>query len=183
MRIGTTMGFEDFLAYDRFRQAWDSVRIARPVRYTLFTFGDTDLPYFLVCEPTKENALVSIRKGNVTVAKPVIYMPNNAPPEFQNFFEGAEDEDLVRFLLARTAQFRNMKFENLVGSEELVSDSVDEAIARLNRKLDDDEEDRVAVLAAPAGLSSVAVLRYCLERVAESVPDNLTELREKGILP
>ena len=47
------MDFDEFVAHDRFRKAWHSVKIVRPVRYSLFTFGDTDLPYFLVCEPSK----------------------------------------------------------------------------------------------------------------------------------
>ena len=113
----------------------------------------------------------------------MIYMPDNAPPEFHNFFEDETDQDLVRFLLARTARFGNMKFDNVVGSEQFVSDSVEEAVTKLNDKLDDEEEDRVAVLTAPAGLGGVAVLRYCLERVAESAPENVAELRERGFLP
>ena len=57
------------------------------------------------------------------------------------------------------------------------------AATRINRKLDEEEEDRVAILTAPPGLGGVAVLRYCLERVAQSAPDNLAELRERGLLP
>jgi len=126
---------------------------------------------------------VAIRQGDVKVTKPMVYLPHNAPPEFHNFFEDAEDEDLVRFLLARTARFGNMKFDNVVGSEQFVSDSVEEVVARINRKLDDEEEDRVAILTAPADLGGVAVLRYSLERMAASAPDNVTELRERGFLP
>ena len=90
---------------------------------------------------------------------------------------------LVRFLLSRTARFSNMKFNNVVRSEQFVSDSVEEAATRINRKLDEEEEDRVAILTAPTGLGGVAVLRYCLERVAKSAPENLAELRERGFLP
>ena len=44
------MQFEDFEKEQAFREAWEEVRIARPVHYSLFTFGESVLPYFLVCE-------------------------------------------------------------------------------------------------------------------------------------
>ena len=177
------MDFEQFKAYNQFRKAWDSVKIYRTVPYSLFTFGDSDLPYFLVCSPPEGRSTVSIRQGNVKVSRPLIITPGDAPSEFHDFFEDQEDEELARFLLSRTARFRNLQFNNVVQSEHFVSDSVEEAADRINRKLDEEEEDRVGILTAPAGLGGVAVFRYSLERVAQSTPDNVTELREHGFLP
>ncbi|MEZ6113719.1 MAG: hypothetical protein R3C99_22310 [Pirellulaceae bacterium] len=56
-------------------------------------------------------------------------------------------------------------------------------MARLNRQLDAEEEDRVAILTAPHGLAGIALMRYAAERVRESAPDNIQELRERGFLP
>ena len=64
-----------------------------------------------------------------------------------------------------------------------MTDTIEEAVDRLNRRLDDEEEDRVAILTAPAGLSGVALLKYASERIIESAPDNLNDLRERGFLP
>ena len=94
-----------------------------------------------------------------------------------------EFDDVVQFLLQRTAAFSHLKFDNLHGPSQIVSDSVDEVVARLNRKLDTEEEDRVAILTAPYGLGGLAVLRYAAERVWRSAPDNIQELRERGFLP
>jgi len=177
------INFGNFPQYERFREAWESVEIVRSVAYTLFTFGDSDLPYYLVCSPEEAGDQVSIRRGDVKVSRPLIITAGQATPQFRDFFDGQEDEDIVKFLLARSARFPNMKFSNVVGSKELVSDNVEEAVARIIRKLDNEEEDRVGVLTAPSGLGGVAVLRYCLERMAQSTPDNLTELQERGLLP
>ena len=38
----------------------------------------------------------------------------------------------------------------------------------------------VAIL---AGLAGLAVLRYAAERIMQSAPDNIQELRERGFLP
>ena len=177
------MDFNDFEQESRFRDAWEAVRIERSVEYSLFTFGESALPYFLVCGATKQGATVSITQGEVKITRPTIITPGNAEPEFQNFFEDSDDDDFIQFLLQRTAAFSHLKFNNQSGPTRIVSDMVEEAVAKLNRQLDNEEEDRVAILAAPPHLGGMALLRYASERVWASAPDNLQELRERGFLP
>ena len=86
-------------------------------------------------------------------------------------------------MLARTARFSNLTFDNQSGRKRVVKDPMDVAVERLNRQLDDEEEDRVAILTAPPGLGGVAILRYATERVWKSSSDNIQELRERGYLP
>lgn len=177
------MDFNQFEREQRFRSAWESVKIERPVHYGLFTFGETDLPYFLVCSVAKPGAPVEITKGEVRVKRPTIITPGNARPEFRNFFEDPEDEGLVQFLLAREAVFSHLTFDNHSGPTEFVTDSVEESVAHLNHKLDAHDEDRVAILSAPRPLAGIAVLKYATDRVMSSARDNVQELRERGLLP
>ena len=104
-------------------------------------------------------------------------------PEFRDFFEENEDAGMADFLMARSAAFSNLKLNNKRGSEEIVTDTVEEAVDRLNRRLDVEEEDRVAILSAPPSMAGVALLKYASERIMESAPDNLNELRDRGFLP
>lgn len=177
------MLFSDFDEELRFRNAWESVQIVRDVEYSLFTFGDSDLPYYLVCEPDTPGDLVSIQRGDVNIARPMILTPDNSHPEFRDFFDESEGGQFIEFLLSRTAAFSNLKMTNRYGPVKLVSDSVEEIVAKLNQELDGEEEDRVAILTAPAALGGLAVLRYTTERVLSSAPDNVQELRERGFLP
>jgi len=172
----------DFDDEMRFRRIWDAVEIARPVHYSLFTFGHSDLRYFLVCEAENEGDLVSVRKGNVRIERPMIITPENMHPEFHNFFDDVEADGFIDFLLARTMAFGNLRLTNNLEHSKLVSDSVEEIVATLNRQLDDDEEDDIAILTAPAGLEGVPVLKYATDRVVASTPDNVQELRERGFL-
>ena len=167
----------------RFKAAWESVKIIRGVRYSLFTFGETDLPYYLILSGLKEDHAVSVTQGDVKITRPMIITPDNALPEFEDFFENSDDEDLAQFVMARTASFSNLKLRNHAGAKRFVSDSVEETIAKLNKKLDSEDEDRVAILTAPMSLAGFAFLRYASERIMQSVPDNIQELREKGFLP
>lgn len=177
------MNFSDFEDQHRFQQAWEAVRVARPVHYTLFTFGTSDLPYILVCEAHPPLQTVTIRRGDVRITRPLILTPDNIHPEFRNFFENDEEQSLAAFLMQRTVAFSNLQFENQHGPAKIVTDSVEEAVAKLNRQLDQDEEDRVAILCAPASLAGFAAFRYAAERVMRSAPDNIQELRERGFLP
>jgi hypothetical protein len=171
--------FEDEL---RFRRIWNAVEIARPVSYSLFTFGASDLAYFLVCEGKSEGDLVSVRKGSVKVDRPMILTPDNMNPEFHNFFEDSEYGRVVDFILARTMAFGNLRLTNSTQNSKLVSDSVEEVVSKLNHQLDDEEEEHVAILTAPAELAGVAIMKYATERIVSSAPDNVQELRERGFL-
>ncbi len=174
--------FDEFEQFRRFRQAWDSIKVERPVEYGLFTFGDSDLPYFLVTSGGKER-MVKIRRGNVTISRARIITPDTMHPELRNFFEENEDSGLIEFLMSRTAAFSNLRLSNESGPTRIVTDTVEEAVAKLNRQLDDEEEDRVAILSAPDELAGFAIFRYASERVISSAPSNIQELREKGLLP
>lgn len=179
------MLFPDYEDESHFRRLWSSVRIERNIEYTLFTFGDSDLPYYLVCAPDKQGGMVKVRKGEVKIARPLILTPDNMHPEFRDFFEEQDgDEGIIDFMLARRASlFSNLKLTNRSGPEKLVSDSVEEVVAKLNRQLDSEDEDRVAILSAPARLAGVAVMKFATERIMASTPGNVQELREKGLLP
>ena len=49
------------------------------------------------------------------------------------------------FIMARRAEFSHLKFDNVHGPEQIVSDSVDEVVARLNRQLDADDEVKIVI--------------------------------------
>lgn len=179
------MLFSPFDDEMRFMKAWGAVNIVREARQGLFTFDQTELPYYLVCGSRKPGATVSIRKGEVRVSRPLIITPDDVRPEFENFFEEQDDEgqSLVHFLLARTAAFKNLRIDNTSGPKKIVSDSVEEVVDKLNKQLDMEDEDRVAILTAPPKLGGIALLKYTTERVMASAPDNVQELRERGFLP
>jgi len=176
------MNFSHDFDEQRFFEIWTAVRIERPVNYSLFTFGDQKLPYYLVTGAPEPGSTVKVRKGEVGITRPTIITPDSMEPEFRDFFEGQDEADLAAFLLSRTAGFSNIKFANTSGPDRIVSDSVEEAVDKLNRQLDDEEEDHTAILSAPPGMGGIAVMRYAAERVWESAPGNIQELRERGFL-
>ena len=125
--------FDEFERELHFRRLWNSVRIERPVKYSLFTFGDSKLAYYLVTPKAENEDLVRIQQGQVTISRARIITPDSLRPEFRNFFEDNEDFGLADFLMTRTAAFSNLKLDNHFSSERIATDSLAEAIDRLNR--------------------------------------------------
>lgn len=167
---------------DQFRHMWNSVRVERSIPYTLFTFGQTDLPYFLVVAAGTPGEPVGVTKGEVSITRPAILTPDNVRPEFRGFFE-QDEGNVADFLIARGMSFPHLKFTNRAGSPDLVSDSVEEVVTRLKQRLESEDEDRVAILSAPHGLGGFALMKFAIEKAIESTPGNIRELREKGLLP
>lgn len=165
-----------------FRKIWNAVRIERSMPYSLFTFGQTELPYYLVVGAENAGEPVGLTRGEVSITRPAILTPDNVQPEFRGFFE-QDEGNMVDFLLARGMSFPHLKFSNRSGTPDLVSDSVEEIVARLKKRLDNDEEDRVAILTAPHGFGGLALIKYAIEKAVESAPGNIQELRERGLLP
>lgn len=174
--------FDEFEQFQKFQDAWSRVRIERPVECGLFTFGDSDLPYFLVTRSSDRDELVRIRQGQVTVTRPRIITPESLHPEFQNFFDDSATEGFAAFLMSRTAAFSSLKLSNQSGPDKIVTDTIEEAVDRLNRQLDSEGEDRVAILSAPAEFAGFALLKYAADKVMSSAPDNIQELRGRGFL-
>lgn len=178
--------FMDFNDYDNeqsLARLWNAVKIVRDIPYTLFTFGDSELRYFLVLSPQQAGQPVKLRQGEIRITRPLIITPESAQPDWQDFFESSEDQHFLEFLMARSAAFSNLRLANNSGPEQIVTDQPQELIDRLNQQLDREEEDRIAILAAPEGLAGVALIRFAAERIMASAPGNLNELRERGLLP
>lgn len=175
--------FDEFEQFQHFKNAWSSVRIERSAEYGLFTFGDSELPYYLVTSTDDDDRLVKVRKGKVTISRARIITPDSMHPDLRDFFEEREDTGLISFLMSRTAAFSNLKIANESGPDSIVTDTVEEAVAKLNKQLDAEEENQVGILCAPAELGRFAVFRYASEKVLSSAPDNIQEMRERGLLP
>ena len=171
------------------------VEVVRGPRTTLFTFGDSELDYYLVIDAETAGEPVTVVRGEVRVSRPTLIRPDSRP-ELSGFFDDEEGgftesdgeawkggSDAVAFMLSRTAAFQHLNIANRAGRREIRSDSIEEVVDALTRRLDLEDEDTVGVLTAPAGLGPIAVLKFATEQIARSAPGNVRELQEKGLLP
>ena len=178
---------DPFAQQRRLAELMERIELPRPVRRSLFTFGDTDLPYVLIIEPGRDGQ-AELVAGTVKVTRPTILTPDSQP-QFFGFFEELADQagvdlaDFVQFALQRTAAFERLRVANELGMPEKPGGGLEEVLDRVMRRLDDEEDEDTAVLTCPRGLGPLAVLKYAADRISRSAPDNVQELRERGFLP
>ena len=96
--------------------------------------------------------------------------------------DGADGEEVVRFLMSRGVTFGDLKLGHRRLKRGTIARSPERVVEQLQEEIVD-EDDRTAILVAPHGLGGVALVRYAAECVMESAPGNIGELRERGFLP
>ena len=178
---------DPFSAQRQLELLMEQITVARPVTRSLFTFGDTEMPYVLILKPGQDGQ-AEVVAGEIKVTRPTILTPDRQP-EFFGFFEelaaeaGGELADYVQFALRRTAAFDRLRVSNVLGLTEKPGGGVEEVLDRVTRRLDDEEDEDTAVLISPRKLGPLAVLKYASDRISNSAADNVQELRERGFLP
>lgn len=178
---------EPFEAERQFQRLMDRIKLARGVSRTLFTFGDSEIPYLLVFPPG-DDGQAEVRPGRVKVSRPTILTPSSEP-EFFGLFEEMADEagvdlsDFVQFALRRTAAFERLKVENESQLPSKPGGGVAEVVDRLNAKLDNEDDEDTSILIAPRGLGALAVLKLTGDRIQKSSEANVNDLRLRGFLP
>ena len=116
---------------DIWEKAVKKTEIVRPRVMPLHTNAATHLPYVCLSESAINAGDTVVRRGEVTVEKPVIVLPHNMP-QFEGFDFEKEmhvNEDLFKsFLLVRGVQFPAMKYNNKSHSVDVYEGSLSKAI-------------------------------------------------------
>ena len=168
----------DFRA--KFEQAWGETEIIRSAHRTLFTFGDTRLPYIIVSESLVNKPDVVVREGEMVIKRPVIISADSGHPLFSGF--GDKDKELAGFLFQRLAYIPPYQYENSAASLSVLSEPLEAVIDKLRKKLDRRDDSNTAILKALADTWEISIMKYALEKMVKSTPSNITELKERGFL-
>ncbi len=165
---------------EKFEQAWTKTRILRAVERKLFTFGDTRMPYFLVAESLVNRGDTVVRRGEVVVERPLIYAPGPGHPLFEGF--GPKGKKAAGIIVQRLMYIPPYKYKNTPHELYVTPDPLDRTVARLNERLDRDDNHLTAIIETLADTWEVSVMRFAAERMIKSLPANLREMKERGLL-
>lgn len=169
---------------DAFRIAQADTQFIRVRKNLLYTFGATRLPYVCLSEPQERPGNVIVRKGEVMADKPQIAVPgvNFSFEGFESMGEFADEEEGgegLAIFLARRISLPPSKYVNTAGAEMVESGPLAAAIERQVRRLDDDNDVRTGIIAAPETVWGLSVLLYVGSQVARSAPSNVQEHFER----
>ncbi len=158
----------------------DNTRILRLPKRKIATFGTTNVHYYLVAEPVEN--VVEIRKGKVLVEKPLIISPPGS--EMSDRFEGFGKYQNSRVFLSFFRKYMrglyyNFKFRNELEETNMVYNSFDRVIKRINEMVDKEEKSTGIVKGADAETGIISLIKFIRELIEVSAESNIIDLEER----
>lgn len=155
------------------------IRLLRPPKHSLATFGTTSLRYVLLSPLDQEPASCRLREGEVTAQRPKIITPEIWAKRFEGF---GEDEQAYGRQIEKTYgdSFRALEynFRNHLTQTTVEHARLPEVAERTRKVLADDDAPRTALLEGPDNHWPLAVMKFIVEMSLRSFPSNLRELEE-----
>jgi hypothetical protein len=171
------------LSPDDFSYALENTRVLLAPTKRLDTFGTSLFNYFLVTEAMDAVNLSRVREGHIHAERPQIVTPQNIAGLF---LEGFGDEG-KRFAEQLSAgRFAFLKYGFRVSKSDIRSYDVHESMENVAGKLKDElqfkNEPLTALLTGVDDGWEVCLLKFMVDTITASMPGNLGDFRERGLL-
>ena len=160
-------------------KAVKKTEIIRPRVMPLSAHSVTHLPYVCLSESAVNAGDTVVRRGEVTVEKPVIVLPHNMP-QFEGFDFEKEmhvNEDLFKsFLLVRGVQFPAMKYNNKSYSVDVFEGGLSKAIEHHKSLMQQHENVHTGLVAGPEDCWQFSVVLFICSQIMRSADGDLKRL-------
>ncbi|MFC1953723.1 hypothetical protein ACFLWR_06320 [Chloroflexota bacterium] len=171
----------------RIKDAIRYTEIIRAPKRSLFTFGTTNVYYYLVTEPAYSDMLKDvpetvIREGRVIAEKPKIVTPyylanlEGFSPEARRYFSALVEEHGLDI------QGIFYTYRNEPGELSIVTEKLPSVVDKLNAKIDSKGDPLSAIIKGEDALWDVSLMKFIYEITRNSAPDNLKQMGSRGLL-
>ncbi len=172
---------------ERIRDAVERTVVLRAPQQTLFTFGRTNIYYYLVTEPAYielvgETSETVIREGRVLAEKPKIVTPH-----YLSGLEGFSSDAKKYFESLIENYGPNIpgllySYRNEPKELNIVSSGWQAVVDRLNTEIDERNDPLSAIIKGPDELWDISLVKFIFEMTQKSVGKNLGEMGARGLL-
>jgi len=165
---------------ENFKEYWRKTEVIREYRRSLFTFGDTELPYVFAAEHGRFRDRSVVRKGVILVQKPHILLPwRHGGPEFKKGFEHADAIPPEAVYLFRAMGLPYSHITNKpVAEEQTEYGSLQKSLDKLDRQMEQQENDETGLIKGDINGADISLMRYALGLIIKSAPENIREFFE-----
>ena len=172
---------------ERIRDAVERTEVLRAPRQSLFTFGRTNIYYYLVTEPAYSDLIggateTVIREGRVLAEKPKI-----VTPYYLSGLEGFST-DARKYFDALIENYGPhvpgllYTYKNEPKELNIVSDDLQAVVDKLNAEIDRRGDPLSAIIKGLDDLWDVSLIKFIFEMTRRSVGENLGEMSSRGLL-
>jgi len=172
---------------ERIRQAVENTEILRTPKQNLFTFGTTNIYYYLVTEPAYSDLISDvaetvIREGRVRAERPKI-----VTPRYLSNLEGFSDDARHYFEQLIETYGPSMPgllyaYRNEPGEMNIVSDHWRSVVEKLNARIDDKGDQLAAIIKGTDELWDIALMKFIFELTRRSLSGNVGQMEARGLL-
>jgi hypothetical protein len=173
------------LSPDDFTYALESTRVVLAPSQRLDTFGTSLFNYFLVTEEMDAVNLSRVREGHIHAERPQIITPQNITGLLLEGF-GDQGRRFADQISAQAGRFAFLKYGFRVSKSDIrsydVHDSLENVAGKLKEELESKNEPLTALLTGVDDGWEVCLLKFMVDMIAASVPGNMGDFRERGML-
>ncbi len=171
---------------ERIELAARHTEILRHPRQHLATFGVTNIYYYLVTEPTYSELVGKVNETVIREGRVIAERPKIVTPYYLTHLEGFS-YDARRYFdtLLRTngadAPGLFYTYKNEPGGLNIVSDTLQAVIDRLNAEIDRKADPLASIIKGQDDLWDVSLLKFIYEITRRSLSDNVSQLGSRGL--
>jgi hypothetical protein len=146
------------------------------------TFVSTKVPYVFLGESEVNEGHTVVRRGKVTIEKPLILLPEDLPQfEGFNFKEDLDMEQgtMQMFFLMRGVRFPSLKYNNFVDKLSLEEASLAKTAAKYKKTFERKENVNTALLLGSEDCWQLSVLLYMASLIGRCARTDIINLMEK----
>lgn len=163
-------------------KALKHTEIIRSRVQALSTLGDTQVPYVLLSESSINMGDTIVRKGQVLVQKPSLFIPPNNP-QFEGFeFDhdaGFDQNSFINFLIVRGISLPSLRYDNKVHTLDVYDGKLSEAIKHFQKVLQQQEDVRAGLLAGPEDCWQFSLLIFICSQIMKNAEQDIRRLLDE----
>ena len=172
---------------DRIRETVKHTEILRAPKQTLYTFGTTNIYYYLVTEPAYSELIRNITETVVREGRVIAERPRIVTPYYLSMLEGFSTEARKYFEALIEEHGSNIRglfytYKNEPKELTIVSDNLPSVVDKLNAEIDKRGDPLAAIIKGEDALWDVSLMKFIFEVTRNSLQDNLRQLGSRGLL-
>ena len=172
---------------ERIKDAVKHTEILRAPKQSLYTFGTTNIYYYLVTEPVYSELIRDITETVVREGRVIAERPRIVTPYYLTHLEGFGSEARRYFEALVKEHGSNIRglfytYKNEPKELNIVSDNLRSVVDKLNAEIDRRGDPLAAIIKGEDELWDVSLLKFIYEVTKSSLQDNLMQLGSRGLL-
>jgi hypothetical protein len=171
---------------ERIREAVIKTQVLRPPKQSLSTFGPTNVYYYLVSEASY-NELVNVQETVIREGRVIAERPKIVTPYYLSRVQGFSPEAAKYFEMLMNNYSPNSPglfyaYRNEPKEMNMVSDNMETVVAKLSADIDKKGDPMTSIIKGEDMLWDVSILKFIYEITDRSLPDNVQQLNQRGLL-